>query len=137
MSTMGELEGIPQNIAQLSKTRSNHWSTRIRPNLKNLSVVIKSIKIKDQLGAVVFCLSIMNVFSWKCTFEICKLCFNVSICMKRMNFWFQTSLSFWISPIFFLKKRNKFRDHKIKKWWKWKCFQVLNNGDFEMINDHC
>ena len=68
MNTMEEFEGIPWRIARPSKTRFNPWSMQIRSNLENLSVVIRSIKIKDQLGAVFVCLLIMNVFIRECTF---------------------------------------------------------------------
>ena len=47
---------------------------QIRSNSENWSVVIRSIKIKDQLGAVFVYLLITNVFSCECTFEICKHC---------------------------------------------------------------
>ena len=62
VNTMEELEDIPWRIARPSKTRFNPWSMQIRSNSKNLSVVIRSIKIKDQRGAVFVCLLIMNVF---------------------------------------------------------------------------
>ena len=136
VNTMEESRDTPWRIARLSKTRFNPWSTQIRSNSENLLVVIRSIKMKDLLGAVFVCLLITNVFVCGCTFEICKLCSNVSICMKWMNFWFQTSLSFWILSIL-KKKGNKFRDHKVSTKKMWKCFQVLNNGDFKMIGDHC
>ena len=56
VSTTEELEGIPQKIARPSRTRSNPWSIQIRSNSENWSVVIRSIKMKDQLGAVFVCL---------------------------------------------------------------------------------
>ena len=67
VSITKELEGIPQKIARPSRTRSNPWSTQIRSNSENWSVVTKSVKIKDQLGAILVCLSTMNVFIYKCT----------------------------------------------------------------------
>ena len=84
VSTTEELEGIPQKIAWPSKTRSNPWSTQIRSNSENWSVVIRSIKIKDQLGVIFICLSVMNVFIWKWTFEICKHCLT-SACAWNEN----------------------------------------------------
>ena len=68
VNTMEELEGISWRIARLSNTRSNPWSMRIRPNSKNLLMVIRSIKIKDQLGAIFVCVLIMNVFIRECAF---------------------------------------------------------------------
>ena len=47
VNTIEELEGIPWRIVWPSKTRFNPWSTQIWSNLENLSVVIRSIKIKD------------------------------------------------------------------------------------------
>ena len=63
VNTIEELEGIPQKIAWPSRTKSNPWSMQIRSNSENWSVVTKSIKIKDQLGAVF----VMNVFICECT----------------------------------------------------------------------
>ena len=88
VNTMEESRGTPWRIARPLRTRFNPYSTQIRSNSESLSVVIRSIKIKDQLGAVFVCLLIMNVFICDCTFDKCKPCFNVSICMKWMNFWF-------------------------------------------------
>ena len=62
VNTMEELEDIRWRIAWLSKTRFNRWSTQIQSNSEDLSAIIRSIKIKDQLGAVFVCLLIMNVF---------------------------------------------------------------------------
>ena len=121
VSITGELEGIPQRIARLSRTRSNLWSMRIRPNSENLLMVIRSIKIKDQLGAVFspFCLwmfAFVNVL-----FEKCKLCFDVSICMKWINL-FQTPFVI-MNFADISEKGNKFHDHKVNtQKWKWKCF---------------
>ena len=44
--------------------------------------LVRSIKIKDQLGTAFVCLLIMNVFIREYVFEKCKPCFNVSMCMK-------------------------------------------------------
>ena len=82
VNTMEELGGIPWRIARLSKTRFNRWSTQIQPNSEDLSTVTRSIKIKDQLGAILLWMfSFVNVF-----FEKCKLRFNVNICMKWIDF---------------------------------------------------
>ena len=44
-------------ILRISRSsKINIWSTQIRQNSENWSVVTKSIKIKDQLGAVFVCL---------------------------------------------------------------------------------
>ena len=80
------VRGIPQKIARPSRTRSNPWSTQIRSNSENWSVVIRSIKMKDQLGVVFVCLLIMNVFICKYAYWKCKLYFDVSICMKWIDF---------------------------------------------------
>ena len=68
VSTTKELEGIPQKIARLLKIKSNHWSTRIQRNSEDLLMVIKSIKIKDQLRVVLVRLLIMNVRIRECAF---------------------------------------------------------------------
>ena len=68
VNTMEELDGILWRIAQPSKTKFNPWFTQIRSNSKNLLVVIRALKIKDQLGAVFVCLLIMNVFIHECAF---------------------------------------------------------------------
>ena len=68
VSTTEELEGIPRKIAWPSRTRSNPWSTQIRSNSENWSLVIRSIKMKDQIGAVFVCLLIINVFICNCTY---------------------------------------------------------------------
>ena len=62
MPYVNTIEDILWRIARPSKTRFNPWSTQIWSNSENLSMVIRSIKIKDQLGAVFACLLIMNVF---------------------------------------------------------------------------
>ena len=62
VNTMVASKDIPWRIVRPSKTRFNPWSTQIRSNSENLSVVISNIKIKDQLGAVFVCLLFMNVF---------------------------------------------------------------------------
>ena len=71
VNTMEELEGIPQKIAWPSRIKSNPWSTQIRSNSEDLSTVTRSIKIKDELGAVFVCLllwmfSFVNAFLEKC-----------------------------------------------------------------------
>ena len=68
VNIMKDFEGISWRIARPSKTRFNPWSTQIRSNSKNLSVVIRSIKIKDQLGVIFVFLLIMNVFICECAF---------------------------------------------------------------------
>ena len=134
VSTTGELEGIPQKIARLSKTRSNHWSTRIQLNSENLLVVIRCIKIKDQLGAVLVCFlswmfSFVNVL-----FEKCKHCFDVNICMKWINL-LRTPLSLGILLMFL--KRNKLHDHKvIEKNENENVFKRLIL-DLKRIGDYC
>ena len=85
MNTMEEFEGIPWRIARPSKTRFNPWSTQIWSNSENSLVVIRSIKIKDQLGVIFFFWFVF--WSWMFSFvnilfEKCKPCFNVSMCMK-------------------------------------------------------
>ena len=84
MNTMEEWEDISWRIARPSKIRFNPWSTQIRSDLENSSMVIRSIMIKDQLGAVFF---LFVFWSWMFSFvnmlfEKCKPCFNVSMCMK-------------------------------------------------------
>ena len=88
VNTMEELEGTPWKIARLSKTWFNSWFTQIRLNSENLSVVIRSIKINDQLGAVLFVFWLWMFSFVNVLFEKCKHCFNVSMCMKWMNLCF-------------------------------------------------
>ena len=64
VNTMEELEGISWRIARPSKIRFNPWTKQIWSNSENLSVVIGSIKIKDQLGAVFVCHECFH--SWMC-----------------------------------------------------------------------
>ena len=64
VNTMEELGGTPWRITHHSRTRFNRWLTQIQPNSEDLSTVIISIKIKDQLGAVF----VMNVFIRECAF---------------------------------------------------------------------
>ena len=63
VNTMEELGGTPWRIAWLSKTRFNRWSKQIQSNSEDLSTVTRSIKTKDQLGAIF----VMNVFICECT----------------------------------------------------------------------
>ena len=122
VSTTEELEGTPRKIAWPLRTRSNPWSTQIRSNSENLSVVIKSIKIKDQLGAVFVCLLIMNVFIYECTFEKCKLYFDISICMK----WIDLSYTpFVIMNFIDASKKRINPSAKENGKYGWKCFQIL------------
>ena len=81
VNTMEELGGISWRSLWLLKTRFNLWSMQIQPDSETLSMVIESNKIKDQLGTVSLLL-FMNVFISECTFEKCKPCFNVSVCME-------------------------------------------------------
>ena len=132
-STTGELEGIPQNIARLSKTRSNNWSKRIQPNSENLLVVIRSIKIKDQLGQFLFVFWLWMFSFVNVLFEKCKHCFDVSICMKWINsFWAPLSLGILLMFL----KRNKFHDHKVIEK-KMKMFFKRLIVDLERIGDYC
>ena len=55
VSTIKGLEGIQRKIASPSRIRSNPWSTQIRSNSENWSVVIRSIKIKGSTRGS-FCL---------------------------------------------------------------------------------
>ena len=64
VNTMEELRGIPWKIARLSKIRFNCWSTQIQSDSKDLLTITRSIKTKDQLGAIF----VMNVFICECTF---------------------------------------------------------------------
>ena len=81
VNTMKEPRGTPWRIARLSKTRFNPWSTQIRVNSENLSVVIRSIKIKDQLGAIFVCL-----FDHECFHTLLKYV-NIAWCqhMREMK----------------------------------------------------
>ena len=71
-------------------------------------MVIRSIKITDQLG-VVFCLWIFSFVN--ALLEKCQLCFDVSICMKWINlFWTPFVIMNFVD---ISKKGNKCYDHKV------------------------
>ena len=112
VNTIEELEGISWRIVWLSKTRFNRWSTQIQPNSEDLSTVTRSIKIKDQLGAV-----LLWMFSFvNALLEKCKPCFDVNICIKWINlFWTPFVIMNFVD---ISKKGNKCHDHKVstKKW---------------------
>ena len=58
----GGVRGHSMEDCMTFKDKVQSLIKQIRSNSENWSVVIRSIKIKDQLGAVFVCLSIMNVF---------------------------------------------------------------------------
>ena len=81
--TTEELDGIPQRIAWISRTRSNPWLTQIWPNLENLLMVIRRIKIKNQLGAV------FSSFVHECLYLWMHFLRNVNIILMSACTWNQ------------------------------------------------
>ena len=101
VNTMEELEGISWRIVRPSKTRFNLWSTQIRSNSENLSMVIRSINIKDQLGAV-FCLSFDHEFffhSWMCFLR------NVNTALMSACAWNEWTCTFFIMNLADVSKK--------------------------------
>ena len=135
VGTTEELRGILWRITQPSKTKFKLWSMQIRPNSENLLMVIRSIKIKDQLW-VIFSSFVYECFnSWICFLRNVNL---VIMLACAWNKWTCVSniLSFWISLMFI--KKNKFHNHKVKKnenvvqmfdfesWKNWWLLLVIN-----------
>ena len=90
VNTMEESGGIPWRIARPLRTKFNPCSTQIWSNSESLSVVVKSIRIKDHLRAIFVCLfdhecfhtllrdvnfALMSAFAWnEWTFGFRHLC---------------------------------------------------------------
>ena len=96
---------------------------QIRSNLENWSMVTKSTKIKDELGAVFFVCVLLWMFLFvNALLEKCKHCLMSTYAWNERTY--ISDIFVIVNFVYTSKKRINPVQNKMRKY-DWKCFQIL------------